>query len=153
MYPQKLALTSPTSGGRSVGIVHSRTQATEFKFFFILEAIWHIFFPFCRAVKTPKGCSGFSIFNVLINVLDVINHTVFSLMTNYYLTINPPSGRLFFQSDADYAHKWCSENFISLISVKPESPLLSGKLKFWTRYRSWLRHYATSRKAVGSIPD
>jgi hypothetical protein len=29
-YPQKLALTSPTSDGRSVCIVHSRTQATEF---------------------------------------------------------------------------------------------------------------------------
>jgi hypothetical protein len=28
--PQKLALTSPTSGSRSVGIVRSRTQATEF---------------------------------------------------------------------------------------------------------------------------
>jgi hypothetical protein len=33
LYPQKLALTSPTSGGRSVGIVRSRTQATEFSFF------------------------------------------------------------------------------------------------------------------------
>jgi hypothetical protein len=30
LYPQKLALTSPTSGGRSVRIVRSRTQATEF---------------------------------------------------------------------------------------------------------------------------
>ena len=29
LYPQKLALTSPT-GGRSVGIVRSRTKATEF---------------------------------------------------------------------------------------------------------------------------
>jgi hypothetical protein len=29
LYPQKLALTSPTSGGRSVGIVRSQTQATE----------------------------------------------------------------------------------------------------------------------------
>jgi hypothetical protein len=29
-YPQKLALTSPTSGGRSVGIVRSRTQSSEF---------------------------------------------------------------------------------------------------------------------------
>jgi hypothetical protein len=29
LYPQKLALTSPTSGGRSVGIVFSRTKATE----------------------------------------------------------------------------------------------------------------------------
>jgi hypothetical protein len=30
-YPQKLALTSPTSVGRSVGVVRSRTQATVFK--------------------------------------------------------------------------------------------------------------------------
>jgi hypothetical protein len=29
LYPQKLALTSPTNGGRSDGIVHSRTQAME----------------------------------------------------------------------------------------------------------------------------
>jgi hypothetical protein len=32
LYPQKLTLTSPTSGGRSVGVVRSRTQATEFRF-------------------------------------------------------------------------------------------------------------------------
>jgi hypothetical protein len=30
LYPQKLTLTSPTSGGRSVSIVRSRTRATEF---------------------------------------------------------------------------------------------------------------------------
>jgi hypothetical protein len=29
LYPQTLAVTSPTSGGRSVGIVRSRTQATR----------------------------------------------------------------------------------------------------------------------------
>jgi hypothetical protein len=29
LYPQKLALISPTSGGRSVGIVRSRTKAAE----------------------------------------------------------------------------------------------------------------------------
>ena len=29
-YPQKLALTSPTGSGRSVGIVRSQTKATEF---------------------------------------------------------------------------------------------------------------------------
>jgi hypothetical protein len=38
LYPQKLALTSLTSGGRSVGIVRSRTQATEFSFFMNLRA-------------------------------------------------------------------------------------------------------------------
>jgi hypothetical protein len=35
LYPQKLAITSPTSGGRSVGIVRSRTQATEFIIYFL----------------------------------------------------------------------------------------------------------------------
>jgi hypothetical protein len=30
LYLQKLALTSPTSGGRSIGIVRSRTQVTKF---------------------------------------------------------------------------------------------------------------------------
>jgi hypothetical protein len=30
LYPQKLALTSPTSGGRAVGIIRSRTKVTEF---------------------------------------------------------------------------------------------------------------------------
>ena len=35
LYPQKLALTSPTDGGRSVGIVHSRTKATEFIYIYI----------------------------------------------------------------------------------------------------------------------
>jgi len=33
LYPQKLALTSPTGGGCSVGIVRSRTKATEFFFY------------------------------------------------------------------------------------------------------------------------
>jgi hypothetical protein len=43
LYPQKLTLISPPSGGCSVGIVRSRTQATEFIFFFfqnILEALF-----------------------------------------------------------------------------------------------------------------
>jgi hypothetical protein len=32
LYSQNLGLTSPTSGSSSVGIVRSRTQATEFSF-------------------------------------------------------------------------------------------------------------------------
>jgi hypothetical protein len=39
-FPQKLALTSPTKGGRSVGIVRSRTQTTEFVFLSVsLDAV------------------------------------------------------------------------------------------------------------------
>jgi hypothetical protein len=35
LYPQKLALTSPIIGGRSVGIVLLRTKATEFRLFLV----------------------------------------------------------------------------------------------------------------------
>ena len=41
LYPQKLALTSPTGGGRSVGIVRSRTKATEFFFIKFMSNIFH----------------------------------------------------------------------------------------------------------------
>jgi hypothetical protein len=37
LYPQTLALTSPTSGSRSVGIIRSRTHATEFVFYLYLS--------------------------------------------------------------------------------------------------------------------
>jgi hypothetical protein len=56
LYPQKLALTSPTSGGRSVGTVRSRIQTTEFSLigpiqfiFGMLELVclrWHSNIPF-----------------------------------------------------------------------------------------------------------
>jgi hypothetical protein len=39
LYPQKLAHTSPTSGGRSVGIIHSRTKATEL-FSLVVAETW-----------------------------------------------------------------------------------------------------------------
>ena len=45
--PQKLALTLPTGGGRSVGIVRSRTKATEF-FFYGYYQISELFHPFKR---------------------------------------------------------------------------------------------------------
>jgi hypothetical protein len=38
LYPQNLALTSSACDGRSVGVVHSRTQATEFSFL-VLDAV------------------------------------------------------------------------------------------------------------------
>jgi len=40
LYPQKLALTSPTGGGRSVGIVRSRTKATEFSLVLLASNRW-----------------------------------------------------------------------------------------------------------------
>jgi hypothetical protein len=40
LYPQKFTLTSPTSGGRSVGIVRSRTKATWFVICLFLFFKW-----------------------------------------------------------------------------------------------------------------
>jgi hypothetical protein len=37
LYPQKLAPTLPTSGGRSVGIVHLRAKVTEFVCFLLVK--------------------------------------------------------------------------------------------------------------------
>jgi hypothetical protein len=37
LYPHKLALTSPTSGDRSIGIIRSRTKATVFSLFRMTE--------------------------------------------------------------------------------------------------------------------
>jgi hypothetical protein len=44
LYPQKLVITSPSSGGRSVGIVRSRTQTMEFVcfFFFFVSLLSHV---------------------------------------------------------------------------------------------------------------
>ena len=39
LYPQKLALIWPTGGGRSVGIVRSRTKATEFSLVLSLDCM------------------------------------------------------------------------------------------------------------------
>jgi hypothetical protein len=55
LYPQKSALTTPTSGGRSVGILRSRTQATEFIFFLV----------FCSFLSLSLYLSPLLFFSVL----------------------------------------------------------------------------------------
>jgi hypothetical protein len=54
LYPQKLPTTSPTSGGRSVGIVRSPTQATEFSFNYVLGSRRGVL------LKAKRLSSGFS---------------------------------------------------------------------------------------------
>jgi hypothetical protein len=48
-YPQKLALTSPTCGSRSVGIVRMRTKTTEFSFY-VLHIITNV--SFCTIYRS-----------------------------------------------------------------------------------------------------
>ena len=65
LYPQKLALTSPTGGGRSVGIVRSRTKATEllylvngnavFSDIFRQDGLSVLLFSHCRWIITQLG--------------------------------------------------------------------------------------------------
>jgi hypothetical protein len=74
LYPQMLALISPTSGGRWVGIVRLRTMATEFSllFSFIASVVKHfqpmfMFFlsiqiPICRYTSTCKTTDYILIF-------------------------------------------------------------------------------------------
>jgi hypothetical protein len=40
LYPHKLAITSPTRGGRSVGIVRSRTQTMEFNLVLYVDMLF-----------------------------------------------------------------------------------------------------------------
>ena len=54
LYPQKLALTSPTSGGRSVGIVRSLTKATEFVCYIVYRTV----IIFCNKSKNTKIHNG-----------------------------------------------------------------------------------------------
>jgi hypothetical protein len=55
LYPQKLALTSPTSGGRSVGVLDSQTTATEFFFFTFVSVD---FLPRQSTVEQITSCKG-----------------------------------------------------------------------------------------------
>jgi hypothetical protein len=49
-YEQKLALTSPTSGGPSVGIIRSRTEATELVNPLVQGILKNIFIKFCNHI-------------------------------------------------------------------------------------------------------
>jgi hypothetical protein len=53
-YPQKLALISPTSGGRSVGIVCSRTTFTEFFTQFIAKQFFQLFNDAVTVKSVPR---------------------------------------------------------------------------------------------------
>jgi hypothetical protein len=58
LYPLKLALTSPTSGGRSVGIVRSRTKAKEYSlitlFRNVQNAVEHLLNSLCLSVCVKR---------------------------------------------------------------------------------------------------
>ena len=59
LYPQKLALTSPTGGGRSVGMVRSRTEATEFSQTVVKIVFRKVQWPITVTARSKKWlCDG-----------------------------------------------------------------------------------------------
>ena len=56
LYPQKLALTSPTGGGPSVGIVRSRTKATEFSLVGYSNCSWEMGVTNRTQIQHNTGC-------------------------------------------------------------------------------------------------
>jgi hypothetical protein len=68
LYPHKLALTSPTGGGRSVGIVFSRTNAMEFLVAHCYDHKPTFFYSIDKQVchsSTPSACQSF-LFNFFL---------------------------------------------------------------------------------------
>ena len=59
LYRQKLALTSPNGGGRSVGIVRSRTKATEF--FISAQCYFNTLLAKDRLLRTQDGRRHFDL--------------------------------------------------------------------------------------------
>jgi hypothetical protein len=62
LYPQKLALTSPTCGGRSIGIVRLRTKTTEF--------VCIGFYGICKLSNDAASSSGYVEYNnwMILNI-------------------------------------------------------------------------------------
>jgi hypothetical protein len=59
LYPQKLAVSSPTSGGRSFGIVRSQTQAMELSLVFLCG--WRGFFYVKQVSKLERIFSNLAL--------------------------------------------------------------------------------------------
>ena len=75
LYPQKkLALTSPTGGGRSVGIVRSRTKATEFS---LVLAI-------------------FSVLLYVLNIIKVVQAEIITFVLSINYNMMPSTGLKFY---------------------------------------------------------
>ena len=76
LYPQMLALTSPTGGGSSVGIVRVRTKATEFSFSF---SLWYHILNI-QIVHSEKIQLGVCVYNCREELNSKINKSEFDYL-------------------------------------------------------------------------
>jgi hypothetical protein len=126
LYPQRLALTSPTSDGRSVGIVRSQTQVTDFFLYGEDRINYFTFFYF----------SVFLLYlpNFLLHLfplasLSCLHFLAFFPRHHFYL-VSLCSFLLFFMSPL---HKY------ALWSCKLEPSLLAGRSSATTAARGFSR--------------
>jgi hypothetical protein len=83
LYPQKLALTSPKSGGRSVDIVRLRAKAIEFFFFFCF-----LYEPHCKTLGEITKIYQIFI-PIFIYTLKIILSLFYQMMEHLKFNIEP----------------------------------------------------------------
>ena len=99
LYPQKLALTSPTGGGRSVGIVRSRIKATELFMLWTSELIFILLSLLATCKRRGSYCCDwegniFKVLNISLHKSQILHPLLiliifFLYFTNFYTTRVP----------------------------------------------------------------
>jgi hypothetical protein len=93
LYQESLALTSKTSGGRSVGIVRLRTQVMEFDLYASSSP------PMTRRAKTevfePASTRGYLKDGVLFEIIYI--NSVRTLQETYYVSATKPNRLMVFR--------------------------------------------------------
>ena len=128
LYPQKLALTSPTGDGRSVGIVRSRTKATEFS----------LYLCFLHIEVRSKSCPNQNLFRKIpVNIVPVpraaqLVRTACFAFTQFslFLFIEDPTALPYESSRAPvpFSYQGAYLNFIAMF-MKNESFIRTEKVK------------------------
>ena len=124
LYPQKLALTSPTGGGRSVGIVRVRTKATEFslytarfsakqQFFF-----WHGFVYDFRPVRAVKSRY----------FVDAVNRLLFLMEARCFA----PSCRLSLTHGVPHFTRWT--RLLTRVALRRSGPVTEAEERWTEKY-------------------
>jgi hypothetical protein len=97
-YPQKLALTSPTRGARSVGIVHLRTEAMEFSFLVLIQ-LWLCGY-WASSLTRGRACHLPLPYPAVHDIYCIYNFTCrsllsygYTLLTVLYVKLNCPCNR------------------------------------------------------------
>ena len=117
LYPQKLALTSPTGGGRSVGIVRSRTKATEFSLYMLVCFVCVCFVNYVLSLLCLRIIIFMFMYSYcfVCSVMDILFHCVVLCIVCVYMctVLLPPSVK---QTAVNKIHHIINHNIIYIIS-------------------------------------